>query len=158
AVTHSRAPMNDQSVFNQWYAGLPFSNYLYWKLAFTACSFAAIWLAYRLTNWQRRAFLFAISIATISFVEPYILVRNWWAEFVVPAQRLTSPAPLTSYLQKFPSEQNRVYTRFDFFEDQTAANASVDAPNVTAIYGLHNVAGYEPLVLSRYSRALGDVG
>jgi hypothetical protein len=30
-----------------------------------------------------------------------------------------------------------------------------DAPNLSAIWGLHNAAGYEPLMLERYSLALG---
>src|SRR5207248_1854616 len=98
------------------------------------------------------------TVALTCFVEPYILVTNWWAEFVKPPARIETAAPLTRYLQTFPPTENRVYTRFNLFEDQTAATPRVDGPNLTALYGLHNVAGYEPLLLARYSRALGGVG
>src|SRR5207237_9838331 len=54
--------------------------------------------------------------------------------------------------------EDRVYTRLNLDEDEFARAPLVDPPNLTALAGLHNVAGYEPLLLERYSRALGGVG
>src|SRR5205085_9653978 len=62
------------------------------------------------------------------------------------------------YLEQFPPKENRVFTRVDLMAEQFETPPRLDAANLSALYGLHNVAGYEPLILERYSRALGGVG
>jgi hypothetical protein len=64
----------------------------------------------------------------------------------------------TRYLQQFSPVENRIYTRVELFSEQFDVPPRFDAANVSAVWGLHNVAGYEPLILERYSRALGGVG
>lgn len=160
ATVNARGPvamLRDPSAPKWWYVGLSIRSYLYWKVALTASVLFALWQASRLIDRHWRRWLLGSTIALICFIEPFILVTNWWAEFAKTPARITTAAPLTHYLQTFSPLQNRVYTRFNLFEDQTTSLPRVDSPNLTALYGLHNVAGYEPLFLKRYSRALGDV-
>jgi hypothetical protein len=42
------------------------------------------------------------------------------------------------------------------FGEEDLAQRPADAPNHTGWLGLHEVAGYEPMILSRYSAALGN--
>jgi hypothetical protein len=67
-------------------------------------------------------------------------------------------SPTTRYLQQFPAAQNRVYTRTELFSEEFNHHPRLESPNLTALYGLQNVAGMEPLILDRFSRALGNVG
>jgi hypothetical protein len=139
-----------------WYSGLSVLAYGGFKTAVAACILLALWLSFRLTDSTQKWFRMAL-IGLICFPEPYILVTNWWNEFVKPPSRLRAPSPVTNYLQGYPPENNRVYTRFTVFEDDSPEPPVVDAQNMTALYGVQNVAGYDPLLLDRYSRALGNV-
>jgi hypothetical protein len=91
------------------------------------------------------------------FVEPHILVSHWWAGTAKTEARLTTPSRSTRYLQQFPARENRVYVRANSATEEYASEPRFDAHDLTALYGLHNVAGYEGLLLERYSRALGNL-
>jgi hypothetical protein len=149
-----RLPLRGSSA----YTGLDDSSYLLWKAAFTLISLAAVWLALRISSSSLRRALLLSTIALVCFVEPFIGVEHWWGALLKPASRLTTPSPATRFLQNYPPEQNRVYTRVNLWAEESSETPRLDPPNLTAIHGLHNVAGYEPLVLERYSRALGNVG
>src|SRR5262245_37569340 len=72
---------------------------------------------------------------------------------------MTRISPTQQWLKQYPPEENRVYTRVKLLHMEVNPEPlDVDSPNQTVTAGLHNVAGYEPLILQRYSRALGDVG
>ena len=134
------------------------SRYVAFKATFTAFTLLLFWLAWRVTGdvW-RKALLLSV-VLLVSFIEPYIIVTRWWSHFVKPASRFARVAPVTRLLQQFPPVEGRVYTRFSLYLDEfLGGDAPFDAQNRTALYGLHNVAGYDPLILERYSRALGDV-
>jgi len=133
------------------------SRYLGLKAVFTALVLLLLWQAWRMTDGSRREAALLCVVLLTSFVEPYILVNRWWSHFVKPAARFTRVAPVTRYLRQFPPAGGRVYTRFSLYLDEFIADAPFDAQNRTALYGLHNVAGYDPLILERYSRALGNV-
>ncbi len=148
----------DQSTAGLWYTGLAVSSYLYAKAALLLLTCVALWQARQVSAPRWRAGLLMGAIVCACFVEPYIMVAHWWAGFAKTPARVVTAAPLTRYLQQFPPEQNRVYTRFSLFEDEYAVAPRIDPLDLTARYGLHNVAGYEPLLLERYSRALGNVG
>jgi hypothetical protein len=93
------------------------------------------------------------------FVEQSATVACWWAERLsLPAHRLQLVSPTTRYLAQLAPAENRIYTRAGLFAEEFKADPQLEAPNLHAIYGLHNVAGMEPLILERYSRALGGVG
>ncbi|HYP01328.1 MAG TPA: YfhO family protein, partial [Pyrinomonadaceae bacterium] len=134
------------------------SSYIALKAAFTASTLLLFWLAWSVAGDFRRKALLLSVVLMVSFVEPYILVNRWWSHFVKPASRFARVAPVTRLLQQFPPAEGRVYTRFSLYLDEfLGSRAPFDAQNRTALYGLHNVAGYDPLILERYSRALGDV-
>jgi hypothetical protein len=99
------------------------------------------------------------SIALACFVEPYTTISRWWGGLLsLPNGRVDAIGTTTTYLKQFPAEQNRVYTRAELFAEEFTSTPRLDAPNLHARFGLHNVAGMEPLILDRYSRALGGVG
>jgi hypothetical protein len=140
---------------------LPETSYLLWKLAFTllVCA-AAVW-SWSLTDApRRRAALLAASIMLACFVEPFIMASCWWFPDAKPAGRFDAAAPATRMLQAHPPEENRVYTRVDLYlsPGYTIQPPPLDLPNLPALRGIQNIAGYEQLVLERFSRALGNVG
>ncbi|HKZ03732.1 MAG TPA: YfhO family protein [Pyrinomonadaceae bacterium] len=105
--------------------------------------------------WRNGLVVCAIVLAC--FIEPFALITNWWWPKTKPSSRVTVPAPPTRFLQQFPPDQNRVYTFVEIFSEEFNPEPAVDCPNLTMLHGLQNVAGYEPLLLQRYSRALGNV-
>lgn len=140
-----------------WYSGLPLSRYLLWKIGFTATILAALWCGWQLSASSRRAFLLTATLLLVCFVEPFIVVRNWWQPFAKTAERFHTPSIATSWLKANIVTGARIYPRVDLFADEFTEAPRVDPPNLTMLYNLPSVAGYEPLLLERYSRALGNV-
>jgi len=135
--------------------------YVVWKISFTvALSVAACFALNACAGGRQRRWreLSAACVVLLScFVEPHILVSHWWAGTEKTAARLTTPSRSTRYLQQFPAHENRVYVRANSATEEYASAPRFDAHDLTALYGLHNVAGYEGLLLERYSRALGNL-
>ncbi|HUE84325.1 MAG TPA: YfhO family protein [Pyrinomonadaceae bacterium] len=145
-----------------WYTGeLAPLTYLGWKSAFTVLTLAVLWQGRKLIPFYWRQGLLLILIVLICLIEPYIMVTNWWPQFTKDKERLTQPASAMRLLiQNYAVPKERVYTRIQtavVYAEEQSATPRIDGPNVTAMYGLHNVAGYEPLILERYSRAFGNV-
>src|SRR5262245_40205338 len=141
------------------YTGLSESAYWLWKLCFTAVLLVLAWRSFQLRNSHSRSFFLALTIVLACFVETSATVSSWWGRLLsLPESRIHATSPTTAYLQQFPAAQNRVYTRAGLFSEEFTATPRLDAPNLHARFGLHNVAGMEPLILERYSRALGGVG
>ncbi len=140
------------------YVGLSTSAYLLWKTAYTLLLLGGICLSWRVapSRWRAGLLLTIIILACLS--EPFILFTSWWLPLHKTASQLLVPSVATRYLRQFPPEQNRVYTRVNLFQERPVTLERVDPHNLTMLYGLHNVAGYEPFILERYSRALGNVG
>ncbi|MFN2454454.1 MAG: hypothetical protein ABR577_09560 [Pyrinomonadaceae bacterium] len=134
------------------------SRYLLWKSVFTVLVLLTVWQGWRLAASRRRTALLATVIALACFAEPLIIVTGWWWTIAKPLSRFTTPSTATHFLRQFAPEQNRIYTRVPLFTEEYETSASIDPPNLTARYGLQNIAGYEPLIMQRYSRALGGVG
>lgn len=132
-------------------------HYSIWKLGFTLLTLAttALCLTVRDPRWRTRLLVCALVVAC--FFEPFILFKLWWRYVRKPSEHFSTPAVATRFMQSYPAEQNRVYTRVRLFSDETIVPRRVDAPNVSAVFRVQNVAGYEPLIFSRYSRALGNV-
>ncbi|HYP02579.1 MAG TPA: hypothetical protein VER76_20480, partial [Pyrinomonadaceae bacterium] len=132
--------------------------YLVWKIFFTvALAVAAYFALSARARSRRRELLSACVVLLACFVEPHILVSHWWPGTAKTAARLTTPSRSTRYLQQFPAHENRVYVRANSATEEYASEPRFDAHDLTALYGLHNVAGYEGLLLERYSRALGGL-
>jgi hypothetical protein len=141
-----------------WYTSLPESAYLLWKAAFTACTFLLIWRSWRLGGGRLRQGFLMACIALACFVEPSIGFSRWIGELLLTAERFSVVSPTTRFLQNYPPEQNRVYTRVQLYTEEFTLAPRIDSTNLSALSGIQNVAGYEPLILDRYSRALGGVG
>jgi hypothetical protein len=140
---------------------LPETSYLRWKLAFTLLICAAAWWSKSLLDAPRvRTALLAASIMAACFVEPFIMASCWWFPDAKPAARFGEVSPAIRLLKTFPPEENRVYMRVELYLSPryTLPPPPLDLPNLPALQGIHNIAGYEQLVLERFSRALGNVG
>ena len=137
---------------------LPEQRYLLWKLTFTALVLLLIWRALKLVATRSRTALLVGAIALACYVEPYIFLAHVWFPYAKTTDRFTAVPPVEQWLQQYPPEQHRIYTRVNLFVRGYWTPPALDLPNMTAPRGLHNVAAYEQLIFSRYSRALGDVG
>jgi hypothetical protein len=140
-----------------WYVGLALPAYLAWKVTFTAATLAALWCALQMSATSGRETVLAATLMLVCFVEPFITSRNWWPPFVKTSARLHTPAPATRWLREHVPTGTRVYPRVERFADEFNTRPRVDAPNLMSLYEIESVTGYEPLILERYSRALGNV-
>lgn len=130
--------------------------YLQWKLAFVAATIIALWSVWRLTNHAWRNGLLLGFVAIACFFEPFNFLKHETPPYSFPLDRLRSLSPTTKFVQQFPPEQHRVYTQISMEGDTGVPQPRIDLPNITALAGLHNVAGFEPLMTERYSRALNS--
>jgi len=151
-VYHSTGPIS--------YARTPYppGRYLLWKGLFLIILTTAIGFAWFLRRGWFRTVVLASAVVIASFPEPYMLLSRWWFTAAKPARRFELITPSTRFLQSNNPQENRVYSRVNLFVEENAENPALDPVNLTAIFGLHNVGGYEPLILERYSRALDNVG
>lgn len=131
--------------------------YLAWKAAFTLLVFVSVWRFWRMKSGWRRVGWLASVVALACFVEPFIEHTRWHSDIVVPASRFSTFAPTTRFLRQYPPEQNRVYSQIDPFDHSQSERPLMDSVNLTALAGLHHVAGYEPLIQERYSRTLNNL-
>jgi hypothetical protein len=135
----------------------PTTTYILWKMVFLLLMVGVLWRAALVTSAPWSKTLALATLLVLCFVEPSALVYRWWGGAGMLGSRFQTEAQATHYLEQFPPAENRVYTRVALTE-QFEARPRFDCANVSAVAGLHNVAGYEPLLLERYSRALGGVG
>lgn len=136
----------------------PPQHYLLWKATFLVALFAAVWFAWLLPRSWLRTCVLTFAVVLACFPEPYILLSRWWFTAAKPEHRFELTTPSTRFLQTNHPEANRVYSRVNLFVEENAEQPSLDPLNLTAIFDLNNVGGYEPLILERYSRALDNVG
>jgi Bacterial membrane protein YfhO len=132
----------------------PQTIYQLWKGVFVLLTLVALWRASLIAQPRWRAGLLLSIVLVLCYVEPSAIIARWWGHGFAAA-RFSAVSDATRYLQQFPPEQGRVYTRVELMSEQHGEPPRFDGPNLSAVYGLHNVAGYEPLILERYSRALG---
>jgi hypothetical protein len=142
------------------YTGLSEPAYWVWKFSFAAVTATLLWWCFRMRASLRwRTGLLAAVIMVACFAEPSATISCWWGgRLSLSAARLRLVSPTTRYLQQFPATENRVYTRTELFAEELRSEPRLESANLHALYGLHNLAGMEPLVLDRFSRALGGVG
>ncbi len=141
------------------YTGLPERSYWWWKIGLTVVVLAAGYFSFQITQQRTRVICLAFIIGLACFVEANATVNCWWAGLLsLPKERFHVVSNSTRYLQQFPPEQNRVYTRVGLFSEEFTTEPRLESPNLSMLYNLQNVAGMEPLMLERYSRALGNVG
>ena len=141
------------------YNGLPEQSYWWWKSGLTVLVIGAAVFSFQINQARTRVVCLAVVIGLACFVEANATVNCWWAGLLsLPAERFHVVSNSTRYLQQFAPEHNRVYTRVGLFSEEFTTEPRLEATNLTMLYNLQNVAGMEPLILERYSRALGNVG
>jgi hypothetical protein len=133
----------------------PHGVYQLWKAAFVLLTLGALWRASQIAQARWRFSLLMACLLVICYVEPSALIARWWGGMGLPASRFSQQTEATRFLQQYPPAENRIYTRVDLMSEQFGDPPRFDSTNLSAVYGLHNVAGYEPLSFERYSRALG---
>jgi hypothetical protein len=140
--------------------GLAEGVYIFWKLGFTLLVCVAVWQSRRVAATRWRTGLLLCSITAACFVEPFIMASTWWFPDAKLASRFVNSSPAMSLLRGYPPEENRVYTRVNLYlvPGYPPAPPPLELPTLPALDRIHNVAGYEQLVLERFSRALGNVG
>jgi len=131
----------------------PPTIYRLWKGTFVFLSAAALWRAGLIGSMRWRTNLLTLTLLVLCYVEPSALVRRWW--LVMDSSRFSQQGAATHFLNQFAPPENRVYTRVELMSEQFGDPPRFDGANLSAIWGLQNVAGYEPLIFERYSQALG---
>jgi len=132
-------------------------QYLRWKTLFTLLIVVAMWQGWRLTSVSQRTLLLAGAIVVACFVEPSIAASHWWWPKAKTADRFSAVADATHFLNEHNPQHDRIYTHTGTWSEEALVSPRVDPPNLSALRGLRDVAGYEPLFFERYSRALGFV-
>jgi hypothetical protein len=144
-------------LLNVWYVGLSRRAYLVWKFAFVVLTLAAFWRCASVAGARRRAMLLTVAVVIACFFEPFIAGWHWWHLFAKTPARFSTPAATTRFLAAHEPTRNRAYIRVNLDVEEFTPAPLVDGANTAALYGVENVAGFEHLILSRYSRALGNV-
>ncbi len=139
------------------YPNFPETRYLFWKLALTIITLAAVWLGWRQLAGRWRTVLLTGAIVLACFVEPSIMAARWWWPALKSAARFEAISPASRFLQAQAPEDYRSYTRTVLWTEEYLEHPRLDSSNLTMLHKLRNTGGYEPLILERYSRALGNV-
>ena len=132
-------------------------QYLRWKILFTLLILVAVWQGWRMASLARRTALLRCAIVLVCFVEPAIAASHWWWPKAKTADRFSADAIATRWLREKNPQHDRIYTHTSIWSEEYLKPPRIDPPNFSALRGLRDVGGYEPLFLERYSRALGNV-
>ena len=136
-----------------WPQGVPEATLLGCKFGYTALLLLTVlWCWRRLhARWRGAALLSVILLAV--FWEQYLMAPYWWWPQNHNKAFFTQLAPATEFLQKYNPQENRVYTSLNkgLYVDLKHS----DPHNLGARYGLHDAAGYEPLMSKRYNQVFG---
>ena len=138
-----------------WFDGVTVYNL--WKSGFALVTLLALVVGALIKKTSWRFLVVGATVLVLCYVEPTLLINRWWGQLGLPASRFTTPSEATKYLQQFAPSEHRIYTRVDLMSEQFGI-PRFDHANISAIWNLQNVAGYEPLILERYSNALGGAG
>lgn len=139
------------------YPNFPETRYLFWKFILALITLLVVWLGWRIIATRWRVMLLAGSIVLACFVEPSIMAARWWWPALKTAERFDRLSPASRFLQAQAPEAYRSYTRTVLWTEEYLEQPRLDSSNLTMLHGLRNTGGYEPLILERYSRALGNV-
>ena len=140
------------------YTGLPVPAFLVWKISLTIGVLLLIRRSARCARPRLRAGWLMAAIAVACFVEPSAGISRWYEGMLLTGERFRVVSPTTRLLQNYPPSENRAYTRVELYSEEFNPTPRLEAPNLTALHRIQNIAGYEPLIFERYSRALGSVG
>ena len=152
----AKVPVDYMEIF-YYPPGFPEGRYLLWKLGFSFLTLAAVWQLFKVQHARLRGGFLLAAIVVACFFEPSIMVSRWWWPTLKPASRFTAVSQPTALLRNYSPAENRIYTHVYPMVEEYADPPRLEPANLTMLYGFQNVAGNEPLILERYSRALGDV-
>jgi hypothetical protein len=133
------------------------TSYIIAKVVIAVMSIAVLLVGFATGSTAVRNALLSAVIPLACVTEPYICLSNWWFPVAKTREQLTTPSKTTELVQRVLPPNGRVYSYVEAFEEQRQSRPRFDAPNRTGWLGLDDVGGYEPLMLARYSHALGDV-
>ncbi len=133
------------------------SSYLGWKAVLFLLTLVTVSCGWWVSTTSRgRGLLLAGAIAVACFAEPSLFFQEHVFPLHTRASRYARVAPVTRFLQQFPPVENRVYTQIALWAEAHKPKPVIDALNWTAGQKLHNLSGYEPLMLERLSRAMNS--
>ena len=132
-------------------------QYFRWKTRFTLLVLVALCQAWRVAPLRRGTVLLVAGIVLACFFEPALAASYWWWPKAKTADRFAAEALTTRFLKEKNLQRDRIYTHTSIWAEEYLTRPRIDPPNLSAVQGLRDVGGYEPLFLERYSRALGNV-
>ncbi|HEY6118382.1 MAG TPA: hypothetical protein VIV66_00410, partial [Pyrinomonadaceae bacterium] len=125
------------------YPAYPEIRYLLWKLGFALLALGAVWVGLKVRSARPRSALVGAVIVLVCFAEPSIMASRWWWPALKTRDQFIAPSATTQFLMKYPSEEYRVYTRANLWREEYEQQRRLDPGNLTMLYGLRNVGGYE---------------
>ncbi|MBI1763744.1 MAG: YfhO family protein [Acidobacteria bacterium] len=129
-------------------------TWLAFKLSLLAGWCALVWWAWTKMRWRHARVVLLTVIFSACFWEQQVLVAHWCFPFLPDAAYFATPAPSTKFMQQYEPTQNRVFTSTSTYFNLKLPVA--EPHNISMVRGLHNAAGYEPLLPKRYADAFGS--
>lgn len=129
-------------------------TWLIFKLSLLAGWCALVWWSWtRMSLLHGRVVLLTV-LFSACFWEQQVLVAHWCFPFLPDAAYFATPAPSTKFMQRYKPTENRVFTSTSTYFNLKLPVA--EPHNISMVRGLHNAAGYEPLLPKRYADAFGS--
>ncbi len=132
-------------------------SYWLFKVAFVILTSIGLWCIWRMRCSSVRDLLLAGCLSWMCFVEPSLFMVYSWSYPAIPGSWFEAVRPPTRFLKEYATGLERIYLRVVGFDARDLEPRNLDFLNLAARHKLQNIAGYEPLILQRYSSALGDV-
>lgn len=129
-------------------------TWLFFKLSLLAGWCALVWWSWARMSWRHARVVLLSVIFSACFWEQQVLVAHWCFPFLPDAAYFATPAPSTKFMQKYEPTENRVFTSTSTYFNLKLPVA--EPHNISMVRGLHNAAGYEPLLPKRYADAFGS--
>ena len=129
-------------------------SYVMAKLVFTLIAIIATTFYFTSEPGRRHVNMSGWAILCLAcLVESFIIFQPLWYPVKGRGKAFfVEPAPATKFIRKVQTDQARVFT------DGPDIPQRFDSYNRVVLFGLENVGGYEPAMLTRFSEALGNVG
>jgi hypothetical protein len=134
------------------------SRYVVCKVIATILVFGAATAAYGVAHPIARPVLIGGVIVLGTVSESYMCISRWWFPASKSRADLERVAPISAQLQRLEPSQHRIYSHINGFGEEARPDRPADTPNMTALRGFHEAAGYDPMIFKRYSEALGNAG
>jgi membrane protein YfhO len=128
--------------------------YLVWKGAFTLIIIVALITFLRMINNWLQMGLLVVTIALYCFIEPYLYIIKPIESVLVAANRFETFGDSTWFLKQRLGEYRRDFNVMNPLAVSPLPERDSDTVNGTALAGIQNINGFDPLMMNRYNRAL----